>query len=146
MKISTIVAALVGTIVMFGLGFLFFGVLLASYMDANIPKAVKDSGLMRTEPQFICLILFNFVWACCWLLFLLLGRGQGFYQGRKIGRADNVYAGSRGQPAVLRLYESHDNWTMIIIDVLVVTRNGRDHRGRDRLDIRLFNKKTEAAA
>ena len=60
MKLSTIVAALVGAVVMFLLGWLFFGLLLATYFNSNM---IKYPGLAKDPPDFICLFLFNLVWA-----------------------------------------------------------------------------------
>lgn len=53
----------VGGIVMFVLGWLIYGLLLAEYMKAH---TVNYAGLMKDPPDMIPLILANLVWA--WLL------------------------------------------------------------------------------
>ena len=56
-----LVAALVGGIVMFGLGFLIYGMLLEPYMKANMTaEAVK---LMKNPPNFVLLVVSNLMLA-----------------------------------------------------------------------------------
>lgn len=143
MKVSTIVAALVGAVVMFLLGWLFFGVLLSSYMEANIPKAVKDSGMMRAQPEFICLFLFNLVWA--WLLAIIFDYWAGvrdFIRGAKIGALIMFLLALGVNLQYCAFMNYHDNWTMIIIDILVVAVMGAITGGVMGLVLGYFNKPT----
>ena len=63
MNLRTIVAAIVGAIVLFLTGFLFFGVLLESFFKSQM---IEYKGLMRETPIFVTLFLWNIVWA--WLI------------------------------------------------------------------------------
>jgi hypothetical protein len=63
MNLRTIVAAFVGAIVMFLLGWLFFGLLLMEYFKGQM---INYPGLMIDPPRFVCIFLWNFVW--CWLI------------------------------------------------------------------------------
>ena len=82
MKIGTIVAAIVGAIVMFGLGSLFFAVLFSDYFRGN---AIQYTGLEKDPPVIWAIFLFNLVWA--WLIAYVLefaGR-TGWAEGAKAG-------------------------------------------------------------
>lgn len=61
MNLRVLVAAIVGAIVMFALGFAIFGVALASFMKAN---TIHYPGLMKEPmPDMVPLILSNFAFA-----------------------------------------------------------------------------------
>jgi hypothetical protein len=65
-----LLATLVGGIVMFGLGFLIYGILLDAFMKANMTaEAVK---LMKDQPNFILLFASNLVFA--WVLAFIFER------------------------------------------------------------------------
>jgi hypothetical protein len=82
MKVGTLVAALAGGIVMFGLGFLFFGVLFAEYFKAN---TIDYPGLVKDPPVIWAIFLFNLVWA--WLIAWVVDRSNlgGWAEGAKAG-------------------------------------------------------------
>jgi hypothetical protein len=83
MKIGTLVAALAGGIVMFLLGFLFFGYLFADFFRANTNEF---PGLRKDPPLIWAIFLFNLVWA--WLIAWVLdhwSEGGGWGQGAKVG-------------------------------------------------------------
>lgn len=82
MKVGTLVAALVGGIVMFGLGFLFFGVLFADYFKAN---TIDYPGLVKDPPVVWAIFLFNLAWA--WLIAWVVDRSNlgGWAEGAKAG-------------------------------------------------------------
>lgn len=65
-----LLATLVGGIVMFGLGFLIFGVLLDAYMKANM--SAEAAKLMKDPPNFILIFVSNLVFA--WLLAFIFER------------------------------------------------------------------------
>ncbi len=69
MKVGTLVAALAGGIVMFGLGFLFFGLLFAEYFKAN---TTEYPGLVKDPPLVWAIFLFNLAWA--WLIAWVVDR------------------------------------------------------------------------
>ena len=82
MKIATIVSAIIGAFVMFGLGGLFFVVLFGDYFRAN---AIQYAGLTKDPPVMWAIFLFNLVWA--WLIAFVLefaGR-SGWAEGSKAG-------------------------------------------------------------
>jgi len=73
MNLRVLVAAIVGTIVMFGLGFLIFGVAFASFIKANM---VHYPGLMKEPmPDMVPLILSNFAFA--WLYAFIFDQWAG---------------------------------------------------------------------
>jgi len=82
MKIGTLLGALAGAVVMFLLGFLFFGVLLSEYFKGN---TIQYAGLVKDPPFFAMIFLFNLVWA--WLIAFVLDYGgrSGWGEGAKIG-------------------------------------------------------------
>lgn len=82
MKVGTLLAALAGGIVMFALGFLFFGVLFAEYFMAN---TTQYPGLVKDPPVVWAIFLFNLAWA--WLVAWVMefaGR-SGWGEGAKVG-------------------------------------------------------------
>lgn len=82
MKIGTLAAALAGGIVMFLLGFLFFGVLFADYFKANM---VQYPGLEKNPPLVWAIFLFNLAWG--WLIAWVVDRSgpAGWAEGAKVG-------------------------------------------------------------
>lgn len=82
MKVGTLVAALAGGIVMFGLGFLFFGLLFAEYFKAN---TIDYPGLVKDPPLVWAIFLFNLVWG--WLIAWVVDRSNlgGWAEGAKAG-------------------------------------------------------------
>ena len=64
MNLRTIVAAIAGAIVMFLLGWLFFGVLLMDWFKSQ--ATVEYTNIMLKEPRFIFIFLWQLVW--CWLI------------------------------------------------------------------------------
>lgn len=82
MKIGTLLAAVAGGIVLFLLGFLFFGVLFFDFFNSNM---VQYPGLQKDPPIWWALIAFNIVWA--WLIAWVVERsgGTGWAIGAKVG-------------------------------------------------------------
>ena len=68
-----LVATLVGGIVMFGLGFLIYGVLLDAFMKANM--TAEAAKLMKDPPNFVLIIVSNLVFA--WILAFIFERWAG---------------------------------------------------------------------
>lgn len=67
MKIGTLLAALVGGIVMFMLGFLFFVVMLGDFFQNYV---IKYAGLIKDPPEIALIFLFNLMWA--WLIAIVM--------------------------------------------------------------------------
>lgn len=118
MKIGTLLGALAGAIVMFLLGFLFFGVLLSDYFKAD---TIQYAGLAKDPPLFALIFLFNLVWA--WLIAFVLDYGgrSGWAEGAKIG-AIMMFVVSLG---ILFEFEAfmniHKSFAPMIVHLLVVT-------------------------
>ena len=74
MKLSIIVATVVGAIVYFVLGFLIFGLALAQYIKDN---TIQYAGLMKEPmPDLVPLFLSNVLWS--WLLAYIFDQWAGF--------------------------------------------------------------------
>ena len=82
MKIGTLVGALAGGIVMFLLGFLFFGVLLADYFKANM---IEYAGLAKDPPLVWAIVLFNLAWGYLIAFVLDYAGRSGWAEGAKTG-------------------------------------------------------------
>ena len=67
-----IVAALVGSVVMFALGFLIYGLLLAEYMKTAMGQ---NASMMKDPPNFVLLFVSNLAFA--WLLAFVFERWAG---------------------------------------------------------------------
>jgi hypothetical protein len=73
MNVRVLVAAIVGTIVMFGLGFVIFGVALDSFLKAN---TFHYPGLMKEPmPDMLPLVLSNFAFS--WLYAFIFDQWAG---------------------------------------------------------------------
>ena len=114
-----LIATLAGAIVAFVLGYLIFGVLLDSYMKANVNQY---AGMMKTPPNFIMLIGANLVFA--WLLAFVGDYWAGirnFVSGLKLGALITfpvVLWSDLQLEAFMNLYIG---FVPIIVDVLAAT-------------------------
>lgn len=82
MKIGTLLGALAGAIVMFGLGFLFFVVLFGDYFKANM---IAYPGLEKDPPVFWAIFSFNLVWAYLIAWAMEYAGRSGWGEGAKAG-------------------------------------------------------------
>ena len=82
MKIGTLVAAIVGGLVMFAMGGLVFGFLLSEYFKAN---TIEYAGLVKDPPLVWLIYLFNVVWA--WIIAYVLDYAgkTGIGEGAMVG-------------------------------------------------------------
>jgi len=118
MKIGTLLGALAGAIVMFLLGYLFFGVLLSDYFKAN---TIQYAGLVKDPPMVAMIFLFNLVWA--WLIAFVLEYGgrSGWAEGAKIG-AIVLFVLSLGIFFEFEAFMNlHRSLTPMLVHLLVVT-------------------------
>ncbi len=118
MKIGTLVAAVVGGIVMFLLGYLFFGFLLADYFKAN---TIEYAGLVKDPPGVVLIFVFNLVWA--WLIAWVMDYGgrSGWAEGAKAG-AIIMFVLSLGINIEFEAFMNvHKALTPIIVHLLIVT-------------------------
>jgi len=72
MNLRVLVAAIVGTIVMFFLGYLIFHVALGTYLHANM---INYPGLMKEMPDMVPLVLSNFAFS--WLYAYIFDQWAG---------------------------------------------------------------------
>jgi len=121
MKIGTLLAVLVGGIVMFGLGFLFFGWLLASYFQAN---TIEYAGLVKDPPVVWAIFLFNVIWA--WLIAFVLEYGgrSGWGEGAKAG-AIVMFVLALGIIVEFHAFMNlHRELAPVLVHILIVTGMG----------------------
>jgi len=117
MKIGTIVAGIAGGIVMFLLGFLFFGYLLSDYFKAN---TIQYAGLMKDPPIIPFIFMFNLVWA--WLIAFILEYGgrTGWAEGAKIG-AITLFMISLGINIEFEAFMNvHESMAPILVQLVVI--------------------------
>lgn len=118
MKIGTIVAALVGAIVMFGLGFLFFGLLFSEFFKAN---TVEYAGLAKDPPVIWAIFLFNLAWA--YLIAFVLGYAarSGAVDGAKAG-AVVMFVIALGIDIEFHAFMNiHKSFAPMLLHILIVT-------------------------
>lgn len=82
MKIGTLASAIVGGIVMFLLGFLFFGFLFADYFKAN---TIEYPQLAKDPPLIWAIFLFNLAWGYLIAFVLEFAGRAGWGEGAKAG-------------------------------------------------------------
>ena len=118
MKIGTIVSAIVGAIVMFVLGGLFFVMLFADYFRDNM---IQYSGLLKDPPVMWAIFLFNLVWA--WLIaFVLEFAGRtGWAQGAKAGAIVMFFLAVGLNTEYFAFMNVHKGLGPVIANVLIVT-------------------------
>src|SRR5262245_18656193 len=142
MKLGTILAAIVGGVVMFLLGFVFFGILLTSFFKEH---TVVYSGLVKEPVEIPLIFLFNLVWA--WLIAVVMEWSgiRNLASGAKAGAAIMflLYLGGNIQQyAFMNLYTSI---MPLVVSVLVVTVLGAVAGAVMGLVMGFFNKKPAEA-
>jgi len=119
MNIRVWVAAIVGTIVMFTLGFLIFGVALASFLKAN---TIQYAGLMKEPmPDMLPLVLSNFAFA--WLYAYIFDQWAGvrtFVGGAIAGITIAVPLALAIDLQYLAFMNIYKSITVIFVDVIAV--------------------------
>ncbi len=134
-----LVATLAGAIVAFVLGYLIFGVLLNSYMNANVNQY---EGMMKNPPNFMMLIVANL--AVAWLLAFVADYWAGirnFASGLKLGALITfpmIIWSNLQFEAFMNLYIG---FVPIIVDVLAATLLGTIVGGVIGLVLGMFDKK-----
>lgn len=121
MKIGTLLGALAGSIVMFLLGFLLFGLLLSEYFKAN---TVEYAGLVKDPPMIAMIFIFNLIWA--WLIAWVLqyaGR-SGWGEGAKAGAIIMFFIALGIDIEFEAFMNLHKSFTPQLLHVLIVTLMG----------------------
>jgi hypothetical protein len=118
MKIGTIVAVLVGGVVMFLLGFLLFGVLFTEYFRAN---TVQYAGLEKDPPVFWAIFVFNLVWAALIAFALDFAGKSGWGEGAKAGAITMFLVGLGMDLEFYAFMNIHKELAPMIVHVIIVT-------------------------
>jgi hypothetical protein len=119
MNLRVLVAAIVGAIVMFGLGFLIFGVALASFIQAN---TIQYPGLMKEPmPDMVPLILSNFAFS--WLYAYIFDQWAGvktFVGGALAGISIAIPLALAIDLQYLAFMNIYKSLVVILVDVIAV--------------------------
>lgn len=119
MNLRVLVAAIVGAIVMFTLGFLIFGVALASFLKANM---IQYPGLMKEPmPDMVPLILSNFAFA--WLYAFIFDQWAGiktFVGGALAGITIAIPLALAIDLQYLAFMNIYKSLTIILVDVIAI--------------------------
>jgi hypothetical protein len=138
-----LLATLVGGIVMFGLGFLIYGILLDAFMKANMTaEAVK---LMKDPPNFILLFASNLVFA--WVLAFIFERWASIKTFVTEAIAGAIIAGSIALAIDLQfsaIMNLMSGFVPVIVDVLGAVVLGGISGGVIGLVLGKLNKPAEA--
>ena len=118
MKIGTLLGALAGGIVMFLLGFLFFGILFAEYFKAN---TVVYPGLVKDPPVFWAIFLFNLVWAYLIAWAMEYAGRSGWGEGAKAGAVVMFILGVGINLEFYSFMNVHKELAPLLLHVLIVT-------------------------
>lgn len=118
MKIGTLAAALAGGIVLFLVGFLFFGLLLADYFRANM---VEYPGLVKDPPLVWAIFLFNLAWG--WLVTWVVDRSGvvGWAEGAKVGAIVLFIIGVGVDLEFHAFMNVHKALAPMLVHILIVT-------------------------
>ncbi|MGB7068664.1 MAG: hypothetical protein WBD22_04160 [Pyrinomonadaceae bacterium] len=121
MKIGTLAGALAGGIVMFLLGFLFFGLLFADYFKGN---TVEYAGLVKDPPLVWAIFLFNLAWA--WLIAWFIDRTDlsGWAEGVKAGAIVMFVLGLGMNLEFHAFMNIHKALAPLLVHILIVTGMG----------------------
>ena len=121
MKIGVLIAALAGGIVMFLLGFLFFGLVFAEFFRTNM---VQYPGLQKDPPIVWAIFLFNFAWA--WLITWVIDRvGKGGWaEGAKAGAIVMFIIALAANLDFYAFLNVHKGLSPMLLHILIVTFTG----------------------
>ena len=120
MKIGVLAAALAGGVVMFLLGFLFFGILLAEFFLANM---VQYPGLQKDPPLVWAIFLFNLAWA--WLIAWVTDKTSGGWaEGAKAGAIVMFIIALAANLDFLAFLNVHKGLSPMLVHILIVTFTG----------------------
>ena len=118
MKIGTMLAALVAGILMFLIGFLFFGVLFADYFKSN---AIQYAGLEKDPPVMWAIFLFNLAWGALIAFTLEYADRSGWGEGAKVGAITMFLVGVGIDLEFHAFMNVHKEVAPMILHVLLVT-------------------------
>lgn len=119
MVVRFLVCAIAGGIVIFVLGFLIYGLALASWMQAN---TVQYPGLMIDPPNFVALAVSNIVWAGL-IAFVAdnWANAKDFGAGMKVGGIVMFLASMAMNLGYTAFWNIFQNMLVPVVDVAVMT-------------------------
>jgi polyferredoxin len=118
MSTGTIVGVIAGSIVMFLLGWLFFGVVFAEYFQANM---VQYANLEKNPPVIWAIYLFNLAWAALIGIVLAYGGRSGWAEGAKAGAIVMFVLSAGLNMEFFAFMNLHKDVAPMLVGVLVVT-------------------------
>lgn len=118
MTTGTIVGVIAGSIVMFLLGWLMFGILFMDYFQAN---TVQYPGLMKEPPVIWAIYLFNLAWAALIGIVLAYGGRSGWAEGAKAGAITMFVLSAGLNMEFFAFMNMHKDTAPIIVGILIVT-------------------------
>lgn len=118
---KTLISALLGGIVIFLLGFVFYGMLLDSFMKENFNQCAS-----RTMEEMVwwALVLANVIWALTYAIIFSWAGISGFMNGLKKGAIMAFVIGLSYGLSYYSMTTSYNNMTALIVDLLVSTAMG----------------------
>ena len=116
MYIKVLVATIVGSITIFLLGYLIFGILLAPYTKMG---EIQYNGLRKVPPDFLLLMLKNIVQAFLLVyIFEYLAEIRTFLGGMKVGAIIMFLTTLSLNLNLLSIMNLHNGYTANILDVV----------------------------
>ena len=116
MYIKVLAATIVGSITIFLLGYLIFGILLAPYTKI---EEIQYNGLRKVPPDFLLLILKNIVQAFLLVyIFVYLAKIRTFLGGMKVGAIIMFLTTLSLNLSLLSIMNLNNGYTANILDVI----------------------------
>jgi len=116
MYIKVLVTTIVGSITIFLLGYLIFGILLAPYTKIG---EIQYTGLRKVPPDFLLLMLKNIVQSFLLVyIFVYLARIRTFIDGMKVGAIIMFFTTISLNLNLLSIMNLHNGYAANILDVV----------------------------
>ena len=115
MFIKVLVTTIVGSIIIFLLGYLIFGILLAPYTKIGV---IQYDGLRKVPPDFLLLMLKNIVQALLLVYIFVLAGIRTFFDGMKVGAIIMFLTTLSLNLNLLSILNLHNGYTANILDVV----------------------------
>jgi hypothetical protein len=116
MNIKVLAATIAGSITIFLLGYLIFGILLLPYTRAD---QIQYAGLHKVPPDFLVLIIKNIVQAILLVyIFEYLAGIRTFLGGMKVGAIVMFFITLSFDLSLLSIMNLHKGYTAYILDVV----------------------------
>lgn len=113
---KTLISALLGGIVIFLLGFVFYGALLDSFMKENFNQCASRP---MEEMVWWALVLGNFLWALSYSIIFSWANITGFMNGLQKGGIFALIIGVSYSLSYYAMSTNYNNMTAMVVDILV---------------------------